>query len=208
MLFPCCSRAGITGVDYLNYNLDLRSPEYKSKLNKHKIKPFKFMGIVLLLLLPMIIFQGLVLYQNYLVQQASELDKNLTILRRDAEPLINMSRELEDLEARALVEQELIPVKENWSAGLKLISNIAPQGITISSIEIRSGGSVQIYGTSENMQAPAQYTSSLARHSAFKSAELKMIAMNPDQRYNFQVDARLQQGDDPAGDDPENVSDY
>lgn len=181
----------------MSYDLDLRSPDYVSRELFLKKRPLIKVLTVILLFSPLFFYYGLNHYHQLLVNQATILEKEVIMLRQEAEPLLIITSELENIETRKQLIDELIPAQKKWSDGLHLLHDTAPAQITITRVEIASGGSIKIDGTSSNMHAPARYRQALSGLPVFGQTELNIMTLHSDQNYTFKITTQLSTGDEP-----------
>jgi len=189
----------------LSYNLDLRSPDYVSRDLFFKKRTLLKVLSVIFFFSPLFSFYGLNHYHQLLANQATILEKEVIMLRQEAEPLLIITSELESIEIKKQLIEELKPDQEKWSAGLHLLHHAAPAQITITRIEIATSGSIKINGISSNMHAPARYRQNLSALPVFGQTELNIMTLNSDQNYTFKITSQLSKGDE-SDDNPEKTA--
>ncbi len=183
----------------MSYNLDLRSKRYINRQNFLRKRILWIFLAIFLLLSPALCYTGLDHYHQALLNRSAKLEDEVNLLRQDAEPLVTITDNLADLEARRQLIDQLKLLSEKWSAGLHLLYDAVPAETTITEIELSSGGIVSIEGISLDLQSPAQYRQNLDDLSLFKQTELKIATLNSKQSYTFQIKARLSEGDELDG---------
>lgn len=183
----------------MSYNLDLRSKRYINRQNFLRKRILWIFLAIFLLLSPALCYTGLDHYHQALLNRSAKLEDEVNLLRQDAEPLVTITDNLADLEARRQLIDQLRLLNEKWSAGLHLLYDAVPAETTITEIELSSGGIVSIEGISLDLQSPAQYRQNLDDLSLFKQTELKIATLNSKQSYTFQIKARLSEGDELDG---------
>lgn len=179
----------------MSYDLDLRSPVYISRELFHKKRSLIKFLLISLIFSPFFFYYGLYHYHQLLATQATALEREMIILRQEAEPMLNMTSELENIDSRKQVIDQLVPVHNKWSTALHLLHTRAPAQITITGIEITPGGSIKIDGTSSNMHAPARYRQNLSSVPIFGLTELNILTLHSDQNYTFKITTQLSTGD-------------
>lgn len=180
----------------MNYEIDLRSREYLSREHFLKKRSLLTFLLILFLVSPFFFYYGLNYYHLLLVKQFTTLEEEVNTLRREAEPLLIIASDLEDIASRKQLIDEIKPAPKKWSAGLHLLHDTAPAQITITRIEIASGGTIKIDGASSNLHAPARYRQNLLNLPAFEQTELNIMTLKADQNYTFKITTRLSTGDD------------
>ncbi len=182
----------------MSYNLDLRSKQYISRYRFRRSRPLWIALAITVMLSPILVYSGLNHYHQALVNRAANLESEVIMLRQSAKPLMIITKNLDNLQARRQLIDELKPFRKQWFAGLYLLYDAAPVGIDITGIEI-SGGVISIEGISFNMQSPAQYRQNLADLSLLEQTELKIMALNSNESYTFQIKVQLSKGDELNG---------
>ncbi len=183
----------------MSYNLDLRSKQYISRYHFRRNRPLWIALAITVMLSPILVYSGLNHYHQALVSRTVNLENKVIMLRQSAKPLMAINENLDNLQARQQLIDELKPFKKMWSAGLHLLYDATPAGINITGIEISSGGVISIEGDSFNLQSPAQYQQNLAALPLLEHTELKIMALNSDQSYTFQIKVQLAEGDELNG---------
>lgn len=180
----------------MSYEIDLRSQDYlRRELFLKKKTLFKVI-LVIFLFSPLFFYGGLNYYHRLLENQATVLENEVNMLRLAAEPLLSISSELENVETRKEVIEELKFEQKKWSAGLHMLYDKAPAQITITGIEITTDGSIKIDGASSNLHAPARYRQNLAGLPHFEQTELDIMTLNSEHYYTFKITTRLLTGDE------------
>lgn len=180
----------------MSYDLDLRSRQY---INRENILRKRLLGTaltIILLLSPVLFYFGQAYFHQEMVKRAASLESEVFTLRRTAEPLMIISSELANLETRRQLIDELQPRGDHWSTGLHLLHSAKPAEIDITGIEISSGGTILIDGTSLNLQSPAQFRQNLAELPSFEQTALKIMTLDFNNSYTFQINAQLSEGDE------------
>lgn len=180
----------------MSYEIDLRSQDYlRRELFLKKKTLFKVI-LVIFLFSPLFFYGGLNYYHRLLENQATVLENEVNMLRLAAEPLLSISSELENVETRKEVIEELKFEQKKWSVGVHMLYDKAPAQITITGIEITTDGSIKIDGVSSNLHAPARYRQNLASLPHFEQTELDIMTLNSEHYYTFKITTRLLTGDE------------
>lgn len=180
----------------MSYDLDLRNRQYINRENFLRKRLLGTTLTIILLLSPVLFYTGLAYFHQEIVKRFASLESEVVTLRRTAEPLMAITTELDYLETRRKLIDELRPRDNRWSTGLRLLHSAKPAEVDITTIEVSSGGEILIDGTGLNLQSPAQFRQNLAELPLFKQTELQITALDFNHSYTFQINAQLSKGDE------------
>lgn len=180
----------------MNYDLDLRSSRYVNQERFQEKKPLFKALLIIFAFSPLLFYCGLNHYHHLLANQVVNLEKEVIMLRQQAEPLLIITSKLENMENRKHHINELKPDQKKWSAGLHFLHDAATAEITITRIEITCDGLIKVEGNSSNMHAPARYQQNLSDLHLFGQTELNTMSLNSNQNYTFSMTTQLSTGDE------------
>ncbi len=175
----------------MNDDIDLRSAEYIASTRSFKTGAARFIITLCLLFLPLAIFYGLAEYKTHLEKSTTALEADIAALSLSAQPLVSMKTESEQLRQIALLETNLNNRKTPLPSFIQKIRTAAPHNLQLNSIVIKPDASIEISGTSVEMQKPALFRQKIANLSFSGHTELKSVSMNPQNGYSFTIHSIL-----------------
>lgn len=175
----------------LNYQLDLRSPEFKASLNLIGPGTVKLIFILLAFTVLTFIVYGFKYYCSLLEQKIFLLETDNAELIRTVEPLELISAETSRLQYRAEIEDSLVGSIRPWSVYLQSIIHSLPAGVTINEISFLSGQKLTISGNSPSMQSAALFKYNLENLNFIDLPTIESINLNAGDAYSYTIKADL-----------------
>jgi|GEM_PF-4814208 len=111
---------------------------------------------------------------NYKETKLADANAKITALRPVEEKLNYLTELQTGLSAKTKMIDQLTP-KFQWTDVLTELESLTPGGISISSLAISDGGSVQIQGTTKDFREVAKYLISLSETEFFGEPELRFV---------------------------------
>lgn len=136
-------------------------------------------------------------YSNYLESRVEALALSYAQYEEKVEPLLAMSLEIEQVEAREKLDRSLSEVRYKPSEILQVFQLSAPPELTFSEISFNSFGSSTITGSSRSIEDLASFQEELHTFNCIESLELQELQYEPAESYSFRIKAvlRLTEGE-------------
>jgi len=178
-------------VAQINYEIDLRSPEYRNRSNI-----FKPMTIRILLYLPALVLLTVFCFtlDSYRLKLQAEtelLQKELAIKTEATVPLLAMSAELETSRRRSVIAENLLSGYLLKTAYLKEIRATTPPGVSLSYLAIDAEGKVELKGNCPSLQSAALYAGKLQELLFIGKADLTAADFAEETGCFFSISAAL-----------------
>jgi hypothetical protein len=178
-------------VGQMNFDLDLRSPEYRATNTLIKPRTFRSLLYVAALIMLVIFFFLLNIYRLHLVNRMEILEAELTALENEAKPLLLMISETEAVIERSAIEKKLQAFSIIKTEYLKILKASAPPGTTIDYIFISSDGLIELKGSCPNLQDSARYNRLLSELPFINSSEIISAASAEEEVSTFSIRAMI-----------------
>lgn len=180
----------------INYEIDLRSPECRSRGRFLKPKTVLILFYLLAILLLLSFCLMLENYKTKLQVETELLQKELSAKTETAEPLFIMSAELETFKQRKAIAENLLSGYRFKAECLEAIIMAASPGLNLSYLAIDAEGQIELKGDSTSIQVAALYARKLQELPLISKAELTAADLNEVSSCFFSISACLKQ---PAG---------
>ncbi len=126
-------------------------------------------------------------YRDYLERKTSSHALEISALTLEAEPVIAMKAETEHIKEKLELEENIKSFSFPWSPAIREIRAALPHTFILNSITIDSCGSVEIKGTSQEIQGPALYRQNISDFALTGHTSLESVVMNPQGSYSFVI---------------------
>jgi hypothetical protein len=180
-------------VAKINYDIDLRSPDYRNRSRIFKPKTIR----VLLYLLTIVLLIGFCfLLDSYRIKLQDETElfkKELAAKTEETAPLLTMSAELETYKQRNAIAEKLLSGYLFKAEYLEAMIMAAPSGLKLSYLAIDAEGKLELKGNGTTLQSAALYARKLQELPFISKAELTTADLNEESSCFFSITADLHQ---------------
>jgi hypothetical protein len=178
-------------VAQINYEIDLRSPEYRNHSKFFKPKAIRTLLYLMVLVLLLIFCFTLDSYRQKLQAETELLQNELNTKAEAAAPLLAMSAELEIDEQRSAIAKNLLSGYLLKADYLETIITSAPPALSLNYMAIDAEGKIELRGNSPSLQSAALYVRGLQQLTFISQAELTTADLNEETGCFFSISANL-----------------
>ncbi len=177
----------------INYEIDLRSPEYRNRSNIFKPKTIRILLYLLALALLIAFCFTLDSYRLKLQAETELLQNELAKKTEAAKPLLALSAELETSRRRSAIAENLLSGYLVKTAYIKEIRAATPPEVSLNYLAIDAEGKVELKGNCSSLQSAALYAGKLQELIFIEKADLTAADFAEETGCFFSISAALKQ---------------